>query len=141
MALTKHFEQDHKELLEIANVIRSKITNDVGPKEISDLCSLLKKLTQKLKPHLQGEDKLIYPHLMKSKNIDIANMAKKFSQEMGDLSVVYTQYAQLYDSEFAIKTDFENFCIETKTIMDKLSKRIENEEFELYPAANRETNL
>ncbi len=84
--------------------------------------------------HLQHEDMFLYPKLIEHPDDTISGLARKFHQEMGDLSAQFEDYQQRYlkNPEELVKNT-GTFITETEQMLYKISKRVEREEFELYP--------
>lgn len=135
MGYTDKFRSQHDEILrameEIGAQIRAKATPAV-------LRKLLSGLAGKVGFHLAMEDQALYPRLMESSDAAVKTRATKFKDQMGDLGEVFTRYNTRWQVS-AIQADMEGFANETRKVMGALAKRIERENAELYPLADKAT--
>ena len=97
---------------------------------------LLAKLTGLLRIHFAQEDRQLYPALMASGRGGVAEVARRFFEEMGDLGPTYGAYAQRWASADQILSDPRGFRRESKTVFTALADRITRENEQLYPLAD-----
>ncbi len=90
------------------------------------------RMTRVLLTHLAKEDALLYPSLRSAAEPRVAAMARRFSEEMGDLAAVYRDYIAGWPTE-RIEREWQDFCADTRGILKALTRRIEREEQTLYP--------
>jgi hemerythrin-like domain-containing protein len=122
--------KEHGDLAALAGRLILQIAMDAPA--ISEIASVRWEMTRKLCSHLAKEDNLLYPRLRAKNNKSIAEMAARFSQEMGDLAATYNRYIIEWSSDRILR-EWSAFRAETKIIMSTLTQRIEREESELYP--------
>ncbi|RVT92487.1 hemerythrin domain-containing protein [Sphingomonas crocodyli] len=97
---------------------------------------LLAKLTGLLRIHFAQEDRQLYPSLMASGRGGVAEIARRFFEEMGDLGQAYGAFAQRWESATQILNDPRGFRRESKVIFTALADRITRENEQLYPHAD-----
>jgi len=94
----------------------------------------LRKSKNILIQHLKVEDEFLYPALLKSKNKEIRETAKKFAVEMKQISEktmsFFEKYAALKVEDISASDDFR---IDLSIIITIIRKRISVEETDLYP--------
>jgi len=91
-------------------------------------------LTGILLMHLKYEDEYLYPLLLKHPNEEVRTTAHQFYQEMGSLSAVFDQYKDKYlKKPGAMGENPDEFVKDTQAILYDISKRVEKEEYALFP--------
>lgn len=137
MVRTDMFRTQHEGIMEVAGQILSGLNPDELSRDASDLRSKLSKLLGKLQVHLAMEDKTLYPQLLQHENTMIKMTAKKYFDEMGGISNALKGYMSKWASPRLIQANPHEFIVETKAIFSTLSKRIEQENNELYPMVDK----
>jgi len=99
------------------------------------IAKLVSQLAGTLKIHLSNEDKYLYPSMMKSSNVDLQRKAKKFETEMGGLSADFMAFKERYNISSKVLANKDVAVKEIRTVCDKIEKRIEHEDHDLYPFA------
>ena len=99
----------------------------------SIFCELLERFQAKLNNHLKHEARSLYPELLKSKDNDINNLAKRFLDNTHELERLLGKYVKhwchkLHDAEL------EKFIKETEEVFHLVEVRIKLEEKHLFPA-------
>lgn len=126
---------EHAALSALARIILS-MAQDPAPPPPADLASARAALRDTLVRHLKCEDWALYPRLRASGVADLVRLTRSFELEMGDLADEFVAYDAKWTAD-RVATDRAGFCRETKIIFDLLQLRIEREERELYPLADR----
>ena len=126
---------EHAALSALARIILS-MAQDPAPPPPADLASARAALRDTLVRHLKCEDWALYPRLRASGVADLVRLTRAFELEMGDLADEFVAYDAKWTAD-RVATDRAGFCRETKIIFDLLQLRIEREEHELYPLADR----
>lgn len=133
MPRTTRFREQHVEILQLASELRK-----IGPEELAKDAvaarSLLSKLVGKLSLHLAVEDRSLYPELQKSPDVNVANMARRFENEMGGLADSVMAWGKRWPTPATIQAQPARFIAETTAVVDALKNRILREHQELYPA-------
>jgi iron-sulfur cluster repair protein YtfE (RIC family) len=133
MGFTDKFRTQHNEILVIAKEMTAEIKGDA---DAAVLRKLLSNLAGKLNFHLAMEDQALYPRLMERQDAEAKGMARKFMDEMGGLGKVFGTYNDKWQIS-AIRKDPAGFAGETQAVFAALTKRIQRENTELYPLADR----
>ena len=123
----------HKEIHELVKEIQKwKFTADVET-HAEELTKNVAKLAGVLSVHLAAEDKYLYPSLMKSEDATVRECAKRFADDMGDLSKDFNAYKSTYNTAGKIKGESHKFVADTSVIIGALLNRLQKEDMELYP--------
>lgn len=90
-----------------------------------------------IKIHLGNEDRFLYPAMKNSIDPMLQKKANDFQNEMGNLSTDFMVFKDNYNTKSRIlnnrmnaKKDIENMC-------DRIIKRMDREDNELYPLGKR----
>ena len=86
--------------------------------------------------HLKCEDWVLYPRLKASGDRELTRLAGEFVREMGHLAEDFTVYDARWTAA-EVAADWSGFCRETEAVLDAIGMRIEREEADLYPVAER----
>ena len=86
--------------------------------------------------HLKCEDWALYPRMQSSGDAEVMRIARIFVDEMGHIAGDFAAYDARWTPE-AVEADWDGFRGETIGILDALGMRIEREEQQLYPLAER----
>jgi hemerythrin-like domain-containing protein len=137
MSNIDHFRKEHNDLValvkEISPYLDASKVKGQGPK----IRTTLSTLAGKIKIHLATEDKTLYPVLEKHKDPNVQALAKKYMAEMGQIKEVFENYLKKYPTGQAIEDKAAEWVKETGELFGVLAKRIEKENNELYPAAEK----
>lgn len=134
MHVDAYLEQ-HKELLEVVTQISARLTPQEIAADAKSITSLLSTFSLKLFFHLSMEDKALYPAMLNSKDAATSQTAKKFMDEMGKISQIFTEYKAKWSNSVAIQADPTGFISETNNLFAALGDRVTREENELYVLA------
>ena len=133
MGYTDKFRTQHDEILRAAGEITDHLKGQADPAAVRKLLSAL---AGKVNFHLAMEDQALYPRLLESAEASVKTRAGKFKDEMGGLGKVFTDYNNKWQVS-AIRADVAGFTNETRKVFGALAKRIERENNELYPLADK----
>ncbi len=131
MANINNLTRQHIEILEKIYNIKELINKDLEV-ECSEIAKNINLLSGKLRIHLESEDKFLYPNLLKNENEKIKNIAKCYIDEMGDILSIFNNYKNQFNTRSKIINNKDRFIIDTKEVFDKIEKRMESEDRELY---------
>ena len=131
MANINNLTRQHIEILEMIYNIKELINKDLEV-ECSEIAKNINLLSGKLRIHLESEDKFLYPNLLKNENEKIKNIAKCYIDEMGDILNIFNNYKNQFNTRSKIINNKDKFIINTKEVFDKIEKRMESEDRELY---------
>ncbi|OPJ61020.1 hemerythrin domain-containing protein [Clostridium chromiireducens] len=125
--------REHKGIFEEIEYITNLIYKNNIESNLLDITSHINKLAGKLKIHLGSEDKFLYPRLLSSSDDKLKNLANSYINEMGDISEIFTDYKNGYNTKSKILSEgIDKFVLETKKILKSIESRITKEENGLY---------
>lgn len=140
MTRTASLRRQHDAALAIAGEI-VVLLERVGDKPSRDdayaVSMLLAKLTGVLRIHFAQEDRMLYPSLMASGRGGVAAVARAFFEEMGQIGPAFADFSEKWRSLGAILAEPARFRSECGAVFMALSDRIERENNELYPLADK----
>jgi hypothetical protein len=90
-----------------------------------------------LKAHLALEDSTLYPKLMAHADPAVATTARRYQQEMGGLQTAFSNYIERWPTAPSIQQQPDLFLSQTQQVVTALLARVEREDNELYPMADR----
>ncbi|MYM85748.1 hemerythrin domain-containing protein [Rugamonas sp. FT82W] len=133
---TEKFKRDHGDIM--AHVTQLKKFTQAGIVENADaIAKQIVAMSSVIKLHLAAEDRVLYPALAKSADPDIARVGKEFQQNMGDIAAAYMKFASSWNTGKKVSEDPDGFRIEANSTLKALHQRIQMENNELYPLADK----
>ncbi|HJS12368.1 hemerythrin domain-containing protein [Sphingopyxis sp.] len=138
MPLSREMERlraEHAALIALAGII-TELTNTPGPPRPAELAAARARLRETLVRHLKCEDWILYPRLRATGDAEMMRITHEFELEMGDLAAEYVAYDGKWTAE-RVAARPEEFGRETAAIFAVLAMRVEREERDLYPLADR----
>lgn len=133
MIYINNLERQHSDIIYEINKIENYIKEKDFNENIKYITKCINVLSGKLKVHLESEDKFLYPHLLKNDNINIKKLAKKYIDDMGDISDNFQKYKDKFNTESKLKNSISEFVVETNNIFKLLKDRLNKENEKLYP--------
>lgn len=106
------------------------------PPRPTELAAVRGMLRDTLVRHLKCEDWALYPRMQSSGDAEVMRIARIFVDEMGHIAGDFAAYDARWTPE-AVEAGWDAFRGETIGILDALGMRIEREEQQLYPLAER----
>jgi len=97
----------------------------------------ISKLAGILKIHLGNEDRYLYPSMINSGNDKLKKKAETYQNEMGDLNQAFMTFKDNYNTRGKLLSNKATAKAEISKIFDIVSKRIEKEDHDLYPLAEK----
>lgn len=131
---TISFRQQHVDLGKLLVQVQSRAKAKAPGAELR---AALVEFSGKLSVHLAGEDRSVYPALMASPDAGVATMAKRFADEMGGLGQAFKAFMARYATGALIDAQYATFVSDYDGIVAAVTKRVQAEEKELYPAVDR----
>lgn len=138
MALSREMDRlraEHAALVALARIV-TELLQAPGPTRLAELASARSRLRETLVRHLKCEDWILYPRLRATGDADLMHITREFELAMGDLAADYVAYDDKWTPE-CVASKWTEFRRETTEIFGALATRVEREERELYPLADR----
>lgn len=130
------FKTDHIAMLSAVNDIRQLVRGGVVP-NANALAEKIVFISASIKLHLASEDKYLYPTMSKSADPSIALASTQFQSEMNGIAAAYLDFAGKWNLGSRVAANPEGFKDHANTIFKALYLRIQREDRELYPLAEK----
>ena len=138
MPLAREMERlraEHAALVTLARIVADMV-HASHPPPATELAAARGQLRDTLVRHLKCEDWALYPRLRASGDPELVRITREFELEMGDLAADFVEYDGKWTAE-RVAAGWPGFCRETIIMLDRLAVRVEREERDLYPLADR----
>jgi hypothetical protein len=130
-----NLRDDHIQILAIIAEIRCFLDPTTVQKKASLVQNLVSRLTQKTLSHLLLEDRFLYQEMLISTHDETRNLAQQHIASMGSIASQLRDYIQTWCSQEDMVSLPEQFCVESRQMLEALQQRIAREEDVLYPKA------
>ncbi|MFK2879156.1 hemerythrin domain-containing protein [Rhodanobacter hydrolyticus] len=132
----ERFKKEHVDLLSAVTLLRELVQQ--GCKEHAEaIHRQLSAMSSAIKLHLAAEDRMLYPALMRAADPAIAQTGQRFQEEMGGLATTYMAFATRWALANKIAADPQGFRDDANEVFKALHQRVQRENRELYPLAER----
>lgn len=128
-----NLERQHLDIKGLFKKINNTLSLRNMEDSLDELVWDINTLAGKLNIHMKTEDKFLYPELINSSNTNLRNISKEYSEEMGNIHVIFTEFKNQFNTKNKILNDKDKFLIESKKVLKLLENRIEKEDKSLYP--------
>lgn len=130
------FKADHLSILggvaELRRLVQAGLVNNAAA-----IASMIVSMSSTIKLHLASEDRVLYPAFKCSSNSAVIQAAEKFQTEMGAIAAAYGDFSRKWNVGSKIAAEPEEFRKTADQIFKALYERIQREDRELYPLADR----
>jgi hemerythrin-like domain-containing protein len=137
MGQTDTFRRQHQEILGLVKELQPRLEATMLRRDAAPVTAGLQRLAGMLKAHLALEDTTLYPRLISHSDPAVAAMAQRYKQEMGGLQTAFVNYVERWPTAASIQQEPDLFVSQTQQVVAALLTRIEREDGELYPMADR----
>jgi hypothetical protein len=138
MLPSDRFRRQHEELFELALGVDNALDSSAFPGNARDVRRMMARLKGKLVVHSTMENDALYPRLFQHADASVRAKAHALFEELGGIYDAFTGHHAKWNSVEAIEADPSGYVRDTRAIFDKLRLRMERENHELYPMADRE---
>lgn len=133
MANINNLERQHSEIKDSVLKIKQVANSNDMKADLDILVREINTLAGKLNIHMNSEDKFLYPTLIESNDEQLGQIAKQYSEEMGNIHKGFNDYKNKYNTKTKILGDEVGFLKESKEIIKLLEERVSKEDMYLYP--------
>lgn len=130
------YKQQHVEILQAVHQLAQLMQGDVSTKS-NEIARLLMSLRFKVKTHVAGEDKILYPRFANQAETQAAKLLQTYQDDMLNLATGFLSFVASWEYAERIQADPARFVQEAKQALDALVKRIQRENQEFYPSIER----
>ena len=138
MLPSDRFRRQHEELLGLALEVDTALDPPAFPGNARDIRRMMARLKGKLVVHSTMENDALYPRLFQHADPSVRATAQALFEELGGIYDAFTGHHTKWNSVELIEADPSGYIRDTRAIFDKLRLRMERENHELYPLADRE---
>jgi hypothetical protein len=139
VAKIESLRQQHDAAEQMAAAIMSRIASYRDEYDAIPIARQIGKLNVLLRVHFAYGDTILYPLMMRSGDGQAAALAHLFAHETGSLAPEFEDFVRRWSGPTAIHSTFERFREEATALFGALGARIERENDQLYPLAERVT--
>ncbi len=133
MANINNLERQHSEIKDSVLKIKQVANSNDMKADLDILVREINTLAGKLNIHMNSEDKFLYPTLIESNDEQLGQIAKQYSEEMGNIHKGFNDYKNKFNTKTKILGDEVGFLKESKEIIKLLEERVSKEDMYLYP--------
>lgn len=135
MVAFETLNQQNDKITELTNVLNYLI-DDRAMCDTSITCDLFFEYVDKVREHLDLEERELYQQLLAHKDNKVCNTARLFLSGSGEIKRVFNQYLKRWCKNKALSIrDHTQFVKETREMFELVLRRIEDEVEHLYPTA------
>jgi hemerythrin-like domain-containing protein len=128
------FSRENQELTDLCAVLNILIA-DTDMRGNPVFCELLSRFSEKIRAHLDHEDRAMYAELLSHKDKSINEVASKFINNTHQLRTILSSYLKrwCHASREGDTTGHDEFMQETREIFKLVKDRINLEKSKLFP--------
>ena len=130
------YKSDHVTIIRMVTDLKKLIAANVEA-HAADIAQRIVSFSSTIKLHLAVEDQVLYPALRRNESAQIAHLAQRYQHEMGPIATDFSSFARRWNTERRIRESPEGMRQEALTILDRIHRRIQQENRELYPLAEQ----
>lgn len=135
MQFIRELRNEHDILLALADELERACSGS-QPEALTPLLVLIERFNQLLQIHLLREDNILYPAIIAGGNVEAPDVAATFQAELGFLGSHVSEFDQKWSTS-EISSSWDAFQDDMRTLVQQLRYRIERENEDLYPLAER----
>lgn len=125
----------HKDAIAMIDRLLSQVATFAGPGDAYGIALQLARLTQLMRVHFAHEDYTLYPALIASPDLEVAEAAMAFQRESGELWSQFEAFVRHWSTSTAIAANFDQFRAEAIAICHAIEDRCRRENDLLFPLA------
>lgn len=132
MNYTDQLKRQHQDIFSVIMDTNALVKSGNIEANSQQIAMNISSLAGKLQVHLSYEDKYLYPKLLESDNPVVKSKAKQYIAEMGDLSSVFTDFKNRYNTKPKILAEAQSFKSDYAKVFTALETRMNREDKDLY---------
>jgi hypothetical protein len=138
MRPSDRFRRQHEELGGLALEIEDAITGPGFPANAREVRRMMARFKGKLVVHSTMENEALYPRLLEHADPDVRASAQRLFNELGGIYDAFALHHARWSTVELISIDPHTFVRHTQEVFARLRLRVERENDELYPLADRD---
>ena len=132
----ERYHRDHAAILEQIDALR-KLSRAGVRENAEKIGEAIVSTASHIKFHLAAEDQVLYPMLARSGSPDVAALSARYQAEMQGLAQAFAGFVGKWRVPARLAADPDGFRHDANTGLRSLFERLQRENAELYPAAER----
>lgn len=128
------YRQQHNDILANVAALRALVQAGIGD-HAAQIAQRIVDMSTSIRFHLAAEDATLYPALRKASDPGVAELGRRYEEEMRGLGSAYGEFSRKWRVGATIAAAPEEFRREANAVFKALHERIQHENRELYPAA------
>ena len=136
----ERFKQQHRDILTRIDTLRT-LTHAGISENAGEIATAIVSLSRIITQHLAIEDRILYPMLQTSQNSALAEMGKRYQEEMTHIANPFIAFARQWNTAAALKNDPEGFRSNANTVLKRVYDRMRKEDTEFYPTIETSTGV
>ncbi|HMJ51573.1 MAG TPA: hemerythrin domain-containing protein [Polyangiaceae bacterium] len=138
MLPSDRFRRQHEELLRLTLEVDAALKAPDFPGNARGVRRMMARLKGKLVVHSSMENEALYPRLLQHADPAVRALAQDLFEELGGIYGTFAAHHEKWSSIEVIQADPSTYARHTQEIFGKLKRRMDREDNELYPLADRE---
>ncbi|CAM5190414.1 hypothetical protein CDEF62S_03906 [Castellaniella defragrans] len=130
------FKDHHVRILSGIHTLRTLAHEGIENRAL-DIAHELKALAQVVTQHLAIEDRILYPLLEKSGDDRMADMSRRYQDDMRGIATAFINFARHWSSATQVAAQPEGFRAEANEVLKAVHERMLRENREFYPAIEK----
>ena len=130
------YKADHVTIMRLVTDLRQLVLDGVE-KQPAAIAQKVVAISSTIKMHLIVEDQVLYPAMRRSEAPTVAQTAIRFQKEMGPLADDFTVFARRWNTELRVKSEPVAMHDEALAMISRIRLRMQQENQELYPLAEK----
>lgn len=127
------YKDHHVGIISGIDTLRALAHQGVADRAV-DIARELKALAQVVTQHLAIEDRILYPTLEKSGDARVADMSRRYQDDMQGIASAFIKFAHQWGNATQLARDPEGFRTQANTVLKDIYQRMLRENREFYPA-------
>lgn len=127
------YKQQHGEILASISALRNAARGGIS-ENAGDMARMIVAMSSTIKLHLAMEDSTLYPALQRSGNQSVAQLGKRFQDDMKKIVAAYVEFSRKWNTGNRLAAEPETFRAEANSVLKTLFDRIQRENTDFYPA-------
>ena len=130
------YKRTHVEILGQIDQLRALIQSGIG-EQADAIAGHITLIASGIKFHLAAEDSVLYPALLAAGDARTGEMSRRYQSEMTGIAAAFGEFVGRWRVGSRIAADPEVFRREANDVFRALFERLQREDRELYPAAEK----
>lgn len=132
----ENYRHQHNEIMGEVTTVRDLIKAGIAP-QADAIARRLARMGAGIKFHMAAKDTTLYPALQGCADARVAAMGRRYQEEMSGLREAFGRFVEKWRAGEQIAANPEGFRDDANCVFKALHERLQRENRELYPAAEK----